>query len=191
VQSGVRRAGTHLDRQVRNRRLLAFYANAARRRISEDGMNASHESVGILWPLIVGIGTTLFTIVIHALAMRTMIEFVRHERRRGHTGVSFWMDLAIIAGAILWSFAAHVVEIAAWGIVFYFCGEFMDFGSAFYHSAENYTTLGYGDVVMSASWRLLGPFEAADGMLMFGVSTAMIFAVIQRLVAVRLPDLEG
>jgi Ion channel len=64
----------------------------------------------------------------------------------------------------------------------------MDFGAAFYHSAENYTTLGYGDVVMSASWRLLGPFEAADGMLMFGVSTAMIFAVIQRLVEIRLPD---
>jgi Ion channel len=72
--------------------------------------------------------------------------------------------------------------------VFYFCGEFMDFAAAFYHSAENYTTLGYGDVVMSASWRLLGPFEAGDGMLMFGVSTAMIFAVIQRLVEIRLPD---
>jgi hypothetical protein len=154
-------------------------------------VNVPRESVGILWPLIVGMGTTLVTIVIHALAMRTMIDFVRRERRRGHAGVSFWKDLGIIAGAILWSFAAHVVEIAAWGIVFYYCGEFMDFASAFYHSAENYTTLGYGDVVMSASWRLLGPFEAADGMLMFGVSTAMIFAVIQRLVEVRLPDLGG
>jgi hypothetical protein len=162
--------------------------NLDQRWVNGDFVSVSHENVGIFWPLVVGMGATLVTIVIHALAMRTMIEFVRHERRRGHTGVSFWMDLAIIAGAILWSFAAHVVEIAAWGIVFYFCGEFMDFAAAFYHSAENYTTLGYGDVVMSASWRLLGPFEAGDGMLMFGVSTAMIFAVIQRLVEIRLPD---
>ena len=59
-------------------------------------------------------------------------------------------------------------------------------GGDLLHSAENYTTLGYGDVVMSPSWRLLGPLEAADGMLMFGISTALIFAVISRLVETRL-----
>jgi hypothetical protein len=59
---------------------------------------------------------------------------------------------------------------------------------AFYSSAQNYTTLGYGDVVMSASWRLLGPLESADGMLMFGLTTAMIFAVIHRLIQARMPD---
>jgi len=67
-------------------------------------------------------------------------------------------------------------------LVFAGSGEFHDFAAAIYHSAENYTTLGYGDVVMSASWRLLGPLEAADGMLMFGVSTALIFTLINRLV---------
>jgi hypothetical protein len=72
-----------------------------------------------------------------------------------------------------------------WAFVFVRCGEFSDFAAAFFHSAENYTTLGYGDVVMSPAWRLFGPLEAADGMLMFGVSTAMLFAVIQRLVQTR------
>jgi hypothetical protein len=38
---------------------------------------------------------------------------------------------------------------------------------------------------------LLSPLEAVDGMLMFGVSTAMIFAVIQRLVESRYPDLRS
>jgi hypothetical protein len=73
-----------------------------------------------------------------------------------------------------------------WALVFVGCGEFSDLAAALYHSAENYTTLGYGDVVMSAAWRLLGPLEAADGMLMFGVSTALIFTVINRLVSARL-----
>jgi len=49
----------------------------------------------------------------------------------------------------------------------------------------NYTTLGDTDTVMSPSWRLLAPLEAANGMLMFGVSTAMLFAVIQRLIQTR------
>jgi hypothetical protein len=52
----------------------------------------------------------------------------------------------------------------------------------------NYTTLGYGDVVMSQSWKLFGPLEAVDGVLMFGISTAMIFAVIQLLVQIRFQD---
>jgi hypothetical protein len=54
----------------------------------------------------------------------------------------------------------------------------------------NYTTLGYGDVIMSPAWKLLGPIEAADGSLMFGVSTGMIFAVILRLMKTRFADLR-
>ncbi len=86
--------------------------------------------------------------------------------------------------------AAHFVEIGIWAIVLTFCGEFVRLSAAFYHSAVNYTSLGYGDVVMSGSWRLLGPLETADGMLMFGVSTGMIFTVIQRLVQTRYQDLR-
>ena len=63
-------------------------------------------------------------------------------------------------------------------------------GIAFYHSAVNYTTLGYGDIIMTPSWRLLGPLEAADGALMFGVSTAMVFAVIARLMQAHYEDLR-
>jgi hypothetical protein len=44
---------------------------------------------------------------------------------------------------------------------------------------------------MTLSWKLLGPMEAADGMLMFGVSTAIIFAVIQKLIETRFVDLRS
>jgi hypothetical protein len=52
--------------------------------------------------------------------------------------------------------------------------------------AVNFTSLGYGDVVMSERWRLLGALEAGSGILMFGVSTASFFAVIMRLSERRL-----
>jgi hypothetical protein len=70
------------------------------------------------------------------------------------------------------------------------CGEFRQFEIAFYCSAVNYSTLGYGDVLLTTSWRLLGPLEATNGALMFGVSAAMVFAVIQRLVLARFEDLR-
>jgi hypothetical protein len=117
--------------------------------------------------------------------MQAIIRFARREQRLGYAGRSFLHDVAIVASAIVLAFGAHLIEIAIWGVGFELCGEFHGLAPAFYHSAENYTTLGYGDLVMSAQWKLLGPLEAADGMLMFGVSTALIFAVIQRLVQER------
>jgi len=128
--------------------------------------------------------------IIHALALSATVHVVRHERRLGHVGAGFWIDAAIVGVAISFAFTAHLVEIALWALLFMVCGEFPEFGIAFYHSAVNYATLGYGDVIMTPSWRLLGPLEAANGSLMFGVSTAMIFAVIQRSIHARFVDLR-
>jgi hypothetical protein len=72
--------------------------------------------------------------------------------------------------------------------VFTFCGEFSQIAAAFYHSRMNYTTLGDSNKVMSPSWRFLAALEAANGMLMFGGSTAMLFAVIQRLFQIRFSE---
>src|SRR5271166_4764349 len=146
---------------------------------------APSNQLSVLSPLLLGVATTFCTIVIHGLMLGLIIAQVRRDLLVGRAGVGFWRDLTIVAGATLLALAAHLVEIGLWALVFDLCGEFLDFVVSFYHSATNYTTLGYGDIVMSARWRLLGPLEAADGMLMFGVSTAMIFAVVQRLIQTR------
>jgi hypothetical protein len=116
------------------------------------------------------------------------IQLIRRERKLGRAGVAFWKDVAIIARATLVALVAHLIEITIWAVVFILCGEFSKLGPAIYHSAMIYTALGY-DATISPSWKLIGPLETADGMLMFGVSTAMIFAVIQRLVQARFRDL--
>jgi hypothetical protein len=132
---------------------------------------AQTHPVRILIPLAVGSIAVLCTIFIHALALGTTVNFFRHERRLGRTGPSFWVNLAIARQVISLAFLAHLIEIALWAGLFVVCGEFHEFGTAYYHSAVNYTTLGYGDLIMSPSWKLLGPLEGADGALMFGVST--------------------
>ena len=63
------------------------------------------------------------------------------------------------------------------------CGEFKDFATAFYHSVVNFTTLGYGDLVMSEKRRILGALEAANGVLMFGLTTSILFVVLNELVS--------
>ena len=147
--------------------------------------------IAILAPLAASASAIVATIIIHGITLVATVQFVRRERRLGRAGASFWIDVAIVTVAISFALAAHLVEIALWAMLLIMCGEFPEFGAAFDHSAVNYTTLGYGNVVMTPSWRLLGPLEAANGMLMFGVSTAMIFAVIQRLIVARFVDLRN
>jgi hypothetical protein len=130
---------------------------------------APANQVSVTGPLLVGVATTFFTIIVHALVLYTIIEAVRRYLSRGRAGV-FLRDLTL----------------ALWALSFVLCGEFSNFAAALYYSAATYTTVGDGSIVISARWRLLGPLEAADGMLMFGVTTAMIFAVIQRLVQAKL-----
>ena len=144
--------------------------------------------VAVMVPLIVGCTAIACTIIIHGAALGANLYFVRRERALGRTGVKVWIDLMIVAVALMLALLAHLVEIGLWAILLVLCGEFQAFELAFYHSAMNYTSLGYGDIVMSPAWKLLGPIEAVDGLLMFGVSTAMVFAVIQRLVQTRFPD---
>jgi len=149
------------------------------------------DHVRMLTPLVVGLGAILCTIFIHALAGKATVDFVRRETKLGQAGTGFWRDVSIVMLAMVLALVAHLLEMALWAALFVICGEFTEFGIAFYHSAVNYTTLGYGDLIMSPAWRLLGPLEAADGTLMFGVSTAMIFAVVLKLTKARFVDLRS
>jgi hypothetical protein len=149
------------------------------------------DRVALLIPLIVGSTAIACTIAIHGTALAATLRLVRYERTLGHAGAGFWVDLRIVATAMALALIAHLIEMGVWAVLLVLIGEFQEWGVAYYQSAMNYTSLGYGDIVMSPPWRMLGPLEATNGLLMFGVSTAMIFALIQRLVETRFPDLQS
>jgi Ion channel len=151
----------------------------------------SARGVAVSLPVIVAVITTFGTILIHAIAVIAIVHLIRRQYRLGRIGLGFRQDVVIASIATLLMGTAHLFEIAIWALEFVLCGEFANFGSAFYHSAMNYTTLGYGDVVMTLAWKLLGPLEAADGMLMFGLSTAVIVSVIQLMIRERFRDLPS
>ncbi len=78
-------------------------------------------------------------------------------------------------------FAAHIVEIWIWAIFYFFVEEIQNWESALYFSTSSFTTVGYGDLVLSEEWRLLESIEAINGMILFGWSTAFIFAGVRRI----------
>jgi hypothetical protein len=96
------------------------------------------------------------------------------------------LDVAIMMVVLLITLASILAQVAIWAMSFIACGEFGHFNTAFYHSAVNFSTLGYGDIVMSPTWRFLGPLEAINGILMCGITASVLFTLVDRLIRMRL-----
>ena len=77
--------------------------------------------------------------------------------------------------------ALHLLHIVLW-TTFYHWQCFPSWETAFYFSTSSYTTVGYGDVVLSQTWRTLGPVESIVGVLMTGLSVSVLFAIMTRLI---------
>ena len=92
---------------------------------------------------------------------------------------SFMASLVVVNVVMLLLVVGNLVQVGLWALLFQLLGEFDQYRVAFYHSAVNFATLGYGDMVMSERHRLLGPLEAINGVLMIGVSTAALMATFQ------------
>jgi voltage-gated potassium channel Kch len=87
-------------------------------------------------------------------------------------------DILLLSTVMLILLLGNCLQMAIWAGLFVLLGEFDDFAHALYFSGVTFATLGYGDVVLSQGWRLLSALEAANGILMFGVSTAVMTAAV-------------
>jgi hypothetical protein len=144
--------------------------------------------IEILRSLLAGLAATLGTIVMHGVVLHTIVMNLRRDLQHGVLGARVWVNLTFITGATLLLLAGHLGEIGLWAFALDLSGAVADIRAAIYSSAGSYTTSG-SDIVLPPQWKLLGPFEAVDGMLMFGVSTAVIFALVQRLIHTVYHDL--
>ncbi len=82
--------------------------------------------------------------------------------------------------------ALHSLQVLVWaGCYRWLC--LPSWESALYFSATSYTTVGYGDILLSSKWRMLGPIESILGVLMCGLSVSLLFAIATRLVGNERP----
>jgi hypothetical protein len=124
---------------------------------------------GLLMAVCIAIQCVVVAVLLRVLLLLETRRVIR-PTLAGTTGVLIAVVLILVAG--------NLSQIAVWATCFRFGGEFNDFATAFYHSVVNFTTLGYGDIVMSEKGRLLGALEAGNGVLMFGLSTSVLFVIL-------------
>jgi voltage-gated potassium channel Kch len=119
----------------------------------------------------------VLTTVLHASAMVFAWQGLRLSRRRW-VGASALQRIAVVASLVLIMLLTTVLESTLWALTYVVIGALSDFGEALYFSTVTYTTLGYGDIVVGEEWRLLASLEAANGIIMFGWTTALIMAAV-------------
>jgi len=137
--------------------------------------------------LLFALGLTCLTVLLHALGTWVVIGRMARawpEIKGNQRVLAAEIQLVCVVSIML---LLHLLEAGAWAVFYLLSGDLPDLETAVYFSMTSYTTVGYGDVVLSSPWRILGPIEAGVGILMFGWTTAIIVAAITRIHGNRAP----
>lgn len=125
-------------------------------------------------------------LLLHVAGLLLMAEWLlqrREDLERNATRIRHAILMILLFSGIM---LLHVVETSLWAVFYYTRALFMDFETALYFSLTSYTTIGYGDVLLPRRWRLLGAIEGISGVLLCGISTGFIFAVINSMFQARM-----
>jgi hypothetical protein len=135
-------------------------------------------------PLFVGISGLSITVALHAVATTLSLSLVKRYGLPHHQRVGAAARPIILSVMAAFLAVKHYLDIILWAVGYWFfagLAEFANFDDAVYFSSVTYTTLGYGDIVLTNKWRLVCGIEAMNGILLFGWSTALLFLLVQYL----------
>jgi hypothetical protein len=138
------------------------------------------ELVNWVW----GLSLIALTIAIHAMGVVMMalvglgIRVRLAARNLGFRQVILELIGGVGAMGLLLA-VLHGIEAAIWAAAYVWLGALDSLKDAVLYSLDSMTTRGASGLMLEAHWQMMGALEAADGMLLFGISTAYIFAVMQ------------
>lgn len=130
-----------------------------------------------------GLAIIAFTLMLHAAAVVVMAVALSDIARRieGKTWPLHRITLLaiLVTGIVGWTLAVlHGIEAGIWAGAYLWLGAIRSPADAVLYSLDSFTTRGESGLELEAHWRLLGALEAADGVLLFGISTAFLFTAI-------------
>lgn len=127
----------------------------------------------------VGSALIVLSFAIHAAFM----AFASRAVRRHEAWLSRPPQLPRLAGALcavsLWLMASMSATVWIWALYFLWSGALGDLETAMYFSLISFTTLGFGDIVLDRPHRLLSGMLAANGLVLFGLTTAVLIDLIR------------
>jgi hypothetical protein len=131
-----------------------------------------------------GLSLIALTIAIHAMGVVMMAAagfriraWLETRKLRLRQVIPILIGIVGAAGLLL--AVLHAIEAAIWAVAYLWLGALGSPEAAILYSVDSMTTRGASGLMLPQHWQMMGALEAAGGMLLFGISTAYIFAVMQ------------
>ena len=118
--------------------------------------------------------------IIHAIVTDFIMRVVKYKKEAKKSVVRF-RNIKWLSFIVLLMVLTALIDAAVWALSYVAMGAIESFEKAMYFSVVTFTTLGYGDITLDAQYQLLASFEAAIGIIIFGWSTAIVMATVQKL----------
>ena len=137
-------------------------------------------------PIAISLGIIALTILIHGLGTTYMVVYLYRRNQKTKIERGIQNAMFILSFTAIYLMILHFLEITLWAIVYLLIPEIKQVSGmeeAIYFSMVTYATLGYGDIVLGPHWRIMSGFEAMNGILLFGWSTAMFFSTVQKILS--------
>lgn len=131
---------------------------------------------------VVGILLMILCLGVQVGAVAWVVRFYAHAGRKpidSHPFIALFRQLTFVMVVLL---GAALLQMAMWAtlyLLFDEVGNINDFETAMYFSGVTFTSLGYGDITLPPRIRLLSAMEASDGLMMFGITSAIFVGAVQ------------
>jgi hypothetical protein len=123
----------------------------------------------------------VLNVVIHVIGLGLINESVVRVLSGPTEHRRFLAKFAVVMGVTaLLATVLHAIEAATWATAYWLLGALPDFKSAMLYSLGAMTSYGHANFFLEKQWQLTGALEALNGMLLFGLTTAFLFAMIQK-----------
>jgi hypothetical protein len=131
-----------------------------------------------------GLTLIIVTIIFHAtsaafiaLAQEKIWAPVKDRGAKARHAFRNWIAMTATVGLLL--VMLHGIEVGLWAIAYSWTGALDSFSDAVFYSMDSMTTRGASGLELQHKWRMMGALEGIDGMLLFGISTAFMYAMMQ------------
>jgi len=136
---------------------------------------------GLIFNLMIATLMMTLTVVIHFFGIVFLLRFLsEHGKRVAHLHENLRQILMLII-AVFGVVFLHTVEIWAYALLYLGLGALHEFEPALYFSTVCFTTLGFGDIVLGPEFRIISAIEAANGLILFGWTTAFLISLMGKL----------
>jgi voltage-gated potassium channel len=155
------------------------------RSLSRDAEEEPTMTQSLATQLIIATVMAALTVVMHLLGLSVLIATTNRHSSRLQTERHVMLQTLVLVGISFGLFILHGVEIWSYAVLYHWVGAIHSFEDALYFSTATYATIGYGDLALPKSWRVLGAIEGANGVILLGWSTAFFISIVARIRALE------